>query len=60
MLILELIQFLVACDSQLLRFKVVPSQTQGTLQKGNTDLSSSNPSPKLCELVLYFGNTPRE
>ena len=58
MLMLELIQFLGAFDSKLLRFKAVPSQTQGILQKGNTDLSSSNPSPELCELVLYFGNTP--
>lgn len=41
--ILELIQFLGAFDSKLLRFKVVPSQTQGILQKGNTALSSSNP-----------------
>lgn len=50
----ELIQFLGAFDSKMPHFEVVPPQIRDTLQKGNMDLSSSNPSPALCELYCVL------
>lgn len=43
-------QLLVACDSELLHLKVVPSETQGISQKDSTGLS--------CSVLSSLGNAP--